>query len=80
MFLDKKNCDFIKRLNNNRSGSVYKLFRDLFSMGTINKKLTYLKDMKFIIVEKNGRINDITFTDKGKRVLELIYEIETTCY
>lgn len=74
-FIDKK-VELFKKLSIPHRESIYRMASRLYSMATIDKRLKEFEEFKLISISKEGRRIKINFTEKGKKVLNLISDLE----
>lgn len=68
------NLDILLLLDKNNY--VERVFRtSKYCYATINKKLHWFEEHNFIKIEKKERKNIYNFTEKGRRLLELVLKI-----
>ncbi len=75
LFLNKKECDFLRLIQKKENESIYKLARKIFSTVTISKRIEELQKKGLIKKELVGRINDIKLTKKGEEIIQLINKL-----
>lgn len=76
MFFIEKKVQLFKKLAIPQRESIYRMAARLYSMATIDKRLKEFEEFRLIIINKEGRRIKITITEKGKKVLNLVNELE----